>query len=479
MAFGVSSDESFKKLTQIGDIALGDSQKMDTLSLAFGKLASTGRAQGDEINMMIEAGFNPLQIIYERTGESVDSLRERMKEGKLTADEVSRAFEWATDKQGLYYKGAERGSKTLAGVWSNIQEGFFDMLIQMYDVVQPIILPIAQGLSWMLDIFSTGLGKVTEFFKGMISQFQQGNPWLWGLVAVIGALTLGYILHTTWLQRAVIWQKIKNAWDWLSAGSTAAWATATGVLNAVLLANPVTWVILSIIALIAIIASLIYFFDGWGAAWGHLMDFLKFSWEAFKQSFVVVWEGIKMGFVLGINQMKKAWYELKSLWDEEGAAAGLAEIDKQNAAQLKAVQEASQKQIEYQAKAMEAGSKIVGKDGVHRNTNTIEGALSVLKKKAGLGGATDTGGSQDTGGLTPPPPIGSGGGTFGNKAASKTNEAIATGGTKNTTIHITIGKQIESLNILTSNLKEGTQKIREIIVDEMTRALAMSQAIAD
>ncbi|HRB90369.1 MAG TPA: hypothetical protein PK091_15235, partial [Niabella sp.] len=59
------------------------------------------------------------------------------------------------------------------------------------------------------------------------------------------------------------------------------------------------------------------------------------------------------------------------------------------------------------------------------------------------------------------------------------NETIATGGTKNTTIHLTIGKQVETVTINAMNgVQEGAARIRDIIVDEMTRALSMAQSLA-
>jgi hypothetical protein len=57
------------------------------------------------------------------------------------------------------------------------------------------------------------------------------------------------------------------------------------------------------------------------------------------------------------------------------------------------------------------------------------------------------------------------------------NEAIATGGTKNTTVNITIGKQVETLKIEAANITEGAKKMRDIIVDELTRAVAMGAAL--
>jgi tape measure domain-containing protein len=79
MSFGLSSEFAFGKLKNIGDIAMGDAQKMKSLSLAFAQATSAGKLQGQDLMQMINAGFNPLQVISERTGESMASLKERMR----------------------------------------------------------------------------------------------------------------------------------------------------------------------------------------------------------------------------------------------------------------------------------------------------------------------------------------------------------------------------------------------------------------
>lgn len=113
MGFGMSGDKSFNTLKQIGDIAMGDAQKMQSLTLAFSQATSAGKLQGQELLQMINAGFNPLNEITKRTGESMASLKDRMSKGTFSATELAKAFEYATDEQGLFYKGAERPGKHL------------------------------------------------------------------------------------------------------------------------------------------------------------------------------------------------------------------------------------------------------------------------------------------------------------------------------------------------------------------------------
>ena len=78
MSFGMSGEAAFSTLQQIGDIAMGDSQKMQSLALAFAQMQSTGKLMGQDFNQMINAGFNPLNEISKATGKSVGELKEEM-----------------------------------------------------------------------------------------------------------------------------------------------------------------------------------------------------------------------------------------------------------------------------------------------------------------------------------------------------------------------------------------------------------------
>lgn len=88
MSFGLSGEAAFSILKQIGDIAMGDSQKMQSLALAFAQMSSTGKLTGQDLMQMINAGFNPLNEISKLTGKSVGELKEEMSKGAISANFV-------------------------------------------------------------------------------------------------------------------------------------------------------------------------------------------------------------------------------------------------------------------------------------------------------------------------------------------------------------------------------------------------------
>lgn len=140
LAFGVESENTSNIMKMLGDVSLGNSEKFQSLALVFGQVSSQGKLMGQDLLQMINAGFNPLQVISERTGESVESLKEKMSKGKIGIDEVTQAFQWATEEGGKFFNGMEEGSKTLEGRISTLKDNAVALLGEVF-------LPISETLS--------------------------------------------------------------------------------------------------------------------------------------------------------------------------------------------------------------------------------------------------------------------------------------------------------------------------------------------
>lgn len=122
LAFGSSAEELPDQLKRLGDVAQGDAQKLGTMATAFGRIQSNGYASLEEINMMIDQGFNPLQIIADKTGESMAEVRDRVSDGKVSFEELSEALETATNEGGQFYNAMENQSQTFTGQMSTLQD---------------------------------------------------------------------------------------------------------------------------------------------------------------------------------------------------------------------------------------------------------------------------------------------------------------------------------------------------------------------
>ena len=436
MSFGLSSEFAFGKLKNIGDIAMGDVQKMQSLSLAFAQATSAGKLQGQDLMQMINAGFNPLQVISERTGESMAQLKERMSKGGISAQELAQAFEWATDKQGLFYQGAEKAGQTLSGKFNKMMDSITELALKVYEAISPVLSPLVDLAAVIFSSIGQGIGW-------LIQKFQEGNPIIWGIAGAIGIFTTALILHNTYTAIATAWQ---NRLTW-----------AVIKTNLAFLANPITLIIAGIIALIAIIAYCIVGVSGWGKAWEYTVQGMKYSWEAFVENFQLLWTVAKNTFMAGIDACKLAWYKFKE-------AVGLGDST-ENQAMINKIQndlqERAKSVTEGYKKANEAGEK--AKEAFGKAWDSLE-FKSFKEVKDGLMGKlgmkTETGVSPIMGETTT---------TTGE--GTKTKDNIVSGGTRQTHINIQIGNVGTDTKVYVSSVREGVENFGAMVKEELLRAI--------
>lgn len=122
LAFGSSAEELPDQLKRLGDVAQGDAQALGTMATAFGRVQSNGYASLEEINMMIDQGFNPLNIIAEQTGETMAEVRDRVSAGEVSFEELSNALQIATDEGGQFFNAMQNQSQTFEGQMSTLQD---------------------------------------------------------------------------------------------------------------------------------------------------------------------------------------------------------------------------------------------------------------------------------------------------------------------------------------------------------------------
>lgn len=141
--YDVSLDDTKKYMSQLVDIALGDKNKMSSLGVVLGQVASAGRLQGQDLLQFINAGWNPLTEISKMSGKSIAELRDDMSQGAISFEMVTQAMDRATKEGGKFFKGMEKGSKTLAGRWStamdNIKQSLADAVEKNQDKINRFV----------------------------------------------------------------------------------------------------------------------------------------------------------------------------------------------------------------------------------------------------------------------------------------------------------------------------------------------------
>lgn len=137
--FGINVKEIIPDLRMLGDIAGGDKQRMQSLTLAFSQMTSAGRLMGQDLLQMINAGFNPLQVIAEKTGKSMAVLKDEMSEGKISVQMVRQAFIDATSEGGRFYGMMDKQSETFEGKLSTMRDSYTLMTRAISDLAIPAL----------------------------------------------------------------------------------------------------------------------------------------------------------------------------------------------------------------------------------------------------------------------------------------------------------------------------------------------------
>lgn len=276
-----------------------------------------------------------------------------------------------------------------------------------------------------LMAYASVIGDTTRDFSNML-------PLISGASKVMGFLT-----SATKMQ--ALWSGIATKAQWL--------------LNLAMDANPIGLIIVAIAALVAMIVVAVKHFDQWGAAMLALMG--------------------PIGWVVnGIVIIRDQWDSIVNAFKSDGIIGGLKRI---GIVLLDVLLKPLQQVLEMVEKV--TGYKLAG--------GFDSKGIKALREQMDLvtPGEAQNKAANAVKGIADPKMVGvvkgggSGGGA-GSAGAKKSNEAVATGGTKNTVINITLQEMIGIKAGTVTASKETTDKAGTELQDNMLRLLAMASSAA-
>lgn len=156
LAFGVQGKQVIPILKMLGDVSAGTGKDLTEMAVIFGQIKSTGRLMGQDLLQLINAGFNPLQVISEKTGKSMAVLKQEMEKGLISFQMVSDAFKTATSEGGLFFNLMEKQSVSIGGKLSTVAGN-----------IEEVFKNIFSASSGPLSDFVDKLGVISEAFLMM------------------------------------------------------------------------------------------------------------------------------------------------------------------------------------------------------------------------------------------------------------------------------------------------------------------------
>lgn len=272
LGFGVAQEKVMWSMKMLGDIAMGNNDRFQRLALAFGQVQASGRLMGQDLLQMINAGFNPLESIAKRTGETMMEVKDRMSDGRVSVQEVEQAMRDATGEGGRFFWGMEKASKTFSGVMSTLKDNVSIALAAIGGFANGQV--IEGGIVDRLTDLMTSAMPYLESFTQWVTQNSTTVAVVLGVAAAVAAL--GVALGTIGMVVPAI---------------VAGFTTLTAIFGAI--SAPV-------LAVVAVVTAL-------GAAWATNLFGIRETTQQVWAWIIENTEGMRQGVVQIFDALKQFW----------------------------------------------------------------------------------------------------------------------------------------------------------------------------
>lgn len=449
--FGVQADKVNGYLRQLGDIAAGDKNKLGSLSLVFGQVTSAGKMSGQDLLQFINAGFNPLKELEKMTGKTYAELQDMMSKGQIGSDAVAAAINHATSEGGAFAGMSDKLSQTVSGKFSTLVGNVQQAAVDMFNEIKPIVNDIMDLFLAIVPPIASAIRGIFSVIAGVIGFIVNWKTELGLLAGVVAVGTIAFNAHAIAIGAVAAIQGVVTI-------ATNAWTAAQWLLNAALNANPIG-IVITVIA--ALVAAVVY-------CWNKFAGFRAFiltMWNTMKGFGNIIKEYVidRLKTLLsGIGKIGEAFAKLfngdfKGAWSS--AVDGVKDITGITSAEkaLKSTKQlaggvAAEYDKNYRIESQKQQQKDTKKEAAIATPGT-KGSSEEVVFNAASGGKSGKGGK----------------GGKGNKTA----EALATGGTRNTSITMNISKFFDNIYVTMAD-RTDTAELERIVLQSMNRALAIA-----
>lgn len=249
----------------VGSVSKSLTQEQQAAMIQLTQAMASGVLRGEELNSIFEQAPGIIQSIADYLGVSIGEIRAMAADGQITADIVKNAMFAAADDIEAKFSNMP---KTWAQIWVGMknkalsifapiltkinQIGNSERFTQVTDAIINGLAGIASVATWVLDLLISGAALVVDnwswlspiiygvagallVYYGYLGLVRAGELALAGVHAVV-AVAKGIMAAATMLVTGATWAQVSAQWG----------------LNGAMYACPIVWIIILIIALVAL-----------------------------------------------------------------------------------------------------------------------------------------------------------------------------------------------------------------------------------
>lgn len=216
LAFGTNAEEVQEQIRMIGDVAQGQAEKLDRISLAFGKIQARGKASMEEINVLIEAGVPIIAELARNLGVAESEIFDLVSSGKIGFAEIEGALRSMTSEGGQFDGMMEKIAQTTAGKFStavdNLKLAAAELGKELLPIANDLLDTITDLAQWFGELddeakriiltvggITAAMGPLAIAIAGVSTAMKTlvAPPTGWIVLAIAGLAALGTVIATT------------------------------------------------------------------------------------------------------------------------------------------------------------------------------------------------------------------------------------------------------------------------------------------
>lgn len=259
LAYGVAAKDTAKVMPMLGDISMGNAEKLNMISLAYGQVITNQRLYGTELRQFAENGVPLLAELAKMYGVTEAEMRSMVEEGKIGSDAVTSALGRMTSEGGKFYGMMEKQSQTMGGLWSTLKDNVNmfarDVGEESFGYLKGALSDFMSQLNQLsesgeLDDIAANLGRgIGQFIEFIINAIKT----LWDMKEVLLATGEAFIAFKISMGISGVIMSVISAIQTYTTAVNAG-KTATAALTVVMNRNP--WILLAS-AVAAVIVGII------------------------------------------------------------------------------------------------------------------------------------------------------------------------------------------------------------------------------